>query len=109
MDRSGGARGVRWARAFSGAVLYYVYRQVCDDLALIAAHARLFFGVVCTGVGLLSFAADRYCDGSTSAYATCTRSAVYYFYPWWAVGLVLVGLSSMLLWYVRRNKKREVH
>lgn len=103
MDHSGSERGVRWVRTFSGAVASYAYRQVCSDLGLIMRHVRLFGGVACTVTGLLSFASDRYCDGSTSAYATCTRPAVYYFYPWWAVVLILIGLWSVLLWYVRRG------
>lgn len=73
------------------------------DVRTIVRSWRLFFGVALVIVGVLSFASDMYCDGNTSAYAVCTRPSTYYYYPWWAVFLVVMGATSVLLWYMRKE------
>lgn len=78
-----------------------------DDIRLGVAHIRLVVGTVLMTIGLLSFASDRYCDGTASSHYACTNPSAYYYYPWWAVGLVSVGVLLVVLWWVRRTSEYE--
>jgi len=75
-----------------------------DDFSTVWRNGRLFFGLVLSTIGLLSFASDRYCDGNTSSYYACTRPSTYYYYPWWAIILVIVGSLLIVLWFLRIRK-----
>ncbi len=78
-------------------------RFVSREVAFLATHTRLFVGLTLAIIGILSFASDRYCDGNTSVAYTCTRPATYYFYPSWAIGLVVVGAVLVGTWVLRRE------
>ncbi len=71
------------------------------DLAYMVLHARLFVGLAFMVVGLLSFTSDYYCDGVGTRMAGCTRPATYYYYPWWAVLLIVLGAFLLTLWLLR--------
>ena len=73
------------------------------DITQIVHAWRLFLGATLVVIGILSFASDRYCDGNTSTYAACTRPSTYYYYPWWGVGLVVLGTLLVTLWMLRRK------
>jgi hypothetical protein len=87
-----------------GRVLLFVRDLVATDGRVIAGHLRLFIGLVALAVGLLSFTSDRYCDGNTSNYYACTRPSTYYYYPWWATALVVLGMVSITLWLLRTKR-----
>ena len=89
-----------------GTLLLIVRDALADDLILLWKNSRLFVGIALLGVGLLSFTSDRYCDGNQSSYYACTRPSTYYFYPWWATALVLAGSFFIILWFLRRQKRR---
>lgn len=76
---------------------------IAVDAEEIIRHGRLFLGLALTLSGLLSFSSDRYCDGNASSYYACTRPATYYYYPWWAITLTLVGSFLIVLWFLRRQ------
>lgn len=94
---------VRKTFAFFCVLLGYVRKGVQEDLLRIVANIRLFAGFALLFWGLLSFASDRYCDGNTSAYYSCTRPSTYYYYPWWSVLLVVAGVFGITLWHVSRR------
>jgi len=88
-----------------GAFVLYVRDALADDIKLMWRHARLFVGLVFVVVGTLSFASDKYCDGTTGSHYACTRPTTYYFYPWWAILLVILGSFFIVLWFLRRKKR----
>lgn len=94
---------VRRAFFILGAATLYVRDTVYEDVRDMLAHKRLFAGTGLILVGLLSFASDRYCDGSTASYYTCTRPSTYYYYPWWAILAVIIGSFFTVLWFLRRR------
>ena len=87
------------------AVVLFFRDAITDDLAIVWKHGRLFLGLILTIVGLLSFAADRYCDGNTSINYACTRPSSYYYYPWWAILLIILGSFSIVLWFLRKKTR----
>jgi hypothetical protein len=80
-----------------------LWHSIARDVRLVAVQWRLFVGATLVVVGVFSFSSSMYCDGNTSAYAVCTRPSTYYFYPWWAIVLAVVGVWCLLLWFVRRE------
>lgn len=97
--RNGLMRKMRIVHAF----WVFVRNKLWDDILLLLQNGRLFLGLAMVLVGLLSFASDRFCDGGTSSYYTCTRPATYYFYPAWAILIVLVGAFFIVLWFLRKQ------
>lgn len=95
---------MRLVLRISKAMLLFLRDKISDDIILIAQHGRLFFGMLLAGVGVLSFASDRYCDGNASSYYACTRPATYYYFPWWAIVLIITGIVFITLWYLRKKK-----
>ena len=88
-----------------GTILIFFRNSLQDDIIQIWIHARLFFGTAFISIGLLSFSPNRYCDGNASNYYACTRPSTYYTYPWWAIGLVIIGSFLIILWYLRRKTR----
>lgn len=79
-------------------------RGIVNDGVYVLREGRLFLGMLLLAVGLLSFASDRYCDGTASTHFACTRPTTYYYYPWWAIVLVILGTFLVLLWWLRRRE-----
>jgi hypothetical protein len=86
-----------------GALILFIRDELAEDVRDIAVHGRLFVGIALTLIGMLSFASDKYCDGTAANYYTCTRPATYYYYPWWALLLVVIGSFFIVLWFLRRK------
>lgn len=86
-----------------GALVLFIRDELAEDFRDMVASSRLFLGLASVLVGLLSFASDKYCDGSAANYYTCTRPATYYYYPWWAILLIVVGSFFVVLWFLRRK------
>jgi len=99
-------RGPRVVRLFlrlvaAGALFFR--DKIQADFVTIIAQSRLFIGIAMLGVGILAFQSDKYCDGNPSTYAACTRPSTYYYYPWWAIALVVLGSFSVVLWFLRKR------
>jgi hypothetical protein len=88
---------------FVRALFLYLRDALHDDLIDVLRNGKLFLGMLLAGIGLLSFSSDRYCDGNTSSYYACTRPSTYYYYPWWAIALVIIGSFLIVLWFLRRK------
>jgi hypothetical protein len=82
-----------------------IYDFIVGSLQTIARDASLFIGVALTVVGLLSFHSDKFCDGNTADYLSCTRPSTYYFYSPVEIGIVVVGIFLIMIWM--RNTKRH--
>jgi hypothetical protein len=94
----------RTSGGFMGAV-DSVFDFFVGSLRTIARDAELFIGVALTLVGLLSFHSDKFCDGNTADYLSCTRPSTYYYYSPLAITIVVLGVFLILIWF-RRAKHR---
>ena len=79
-----------------------VWDMFAREWALLSGEGRLYLGAAFFIVGLFSWKADKYCDGNTAEYFACTHPVPYYYYPWWAITLVVVGALLLIGW--RRRK-----
>jgi lysozyme family protein len=85
----------------------------CDDLPAGVDYAVFDFGVnsgigraakyLQGVVGLLSIEADKFCDGNTADYLSCTRPSTYYFYSPLDIAIVVVGVFLILIWVRSRR------
>lgn len=98
------AMGVRRVLFTLGALVLFVRDELAHDVQDIVAHGRLFLGTALTIIGVLSFESDKYCDGNAANYYSCTRPDTYYFYPWWAILLIIAGVYFVVLWFLRRKQ-----
>lgn len=87
-------------------VVAYLLEKAQKDFLVAWLHIRLFLGVALICIGILSFQSGRYCDGNTSSQYVCTRPATYYYYPFWAVALTVLGSMLVILWTLRRPRLR---
>lgn len=86
------------------AVALFLRDKVRQDFNLMVTQSRLFIGIAFLCVGFLLFESGKYCDGNPSNYYACTRPSTYYYYPWWAILLVILGSFSVVLWFLRKDK-----
>lgn len=81
-----------------------LFDSVMGSLRTIAHDAELFIGVALTLIGVLSFESDKFCDGNTAEYLSCTRPSTYYFYSPFDIAIVVVGVFLILIW-IRRARR----
>ncbi len=91
------------ARTIGSTVVYGVQGLLSDGVYILR-EGRLFLGTALIVLGALSFASDRYCDGTASTHFACTRPTTYYYYPWWAILFVILGTFLVLLWWLRTRE-----
>ncbi len=70
-------------------------------LTTIARDTELFVGSALTLIGVLSLEADKFCDGNTADYLSCTRPSTYYFYSPLDIAIIVVGVFLILIWFRR--------
>lgn len=81
-----------------------VYDFVGGSLRTIAREARLFIGVALTLIGLLNFHSDKFCDGNSADYLSCTRPSTYYFYSPLDITIIVIGVFLILIWLLNRRR-----
>lgn len=77
---------------------------VLGHLAVVRREIDLFLGIAFSVAGILSFRVGRYCDGNSSDYLSCTRPAVYYFYPAFDTAIIVLGVFLIVLWCLSRKR-----
>lgn len=87
-------------------VALYLLEKAQKDFLVAWMNIKLFLGVAMICIGFLSFQSGRYCDGNASSQYVCTRPATYYYYPFWAVVLTVLGSMLVILWTLRRSRLR---
>ena len=80
-----------------------VFAGMQRNIALIFREIDLFLGTALTIVGLLGFESDKYCDGNTADYLSCTRPTTYYFFDALDILFVVVGVFFIILWFVKKR------
>ena len=90
-----------------GAVSGYLFDTTIDGLGekihIIWREFELFLGSTLILLGLLSFKADKFCDGNTADYLSCTRPSAFYYFPALDKGLIILGVILVLVWVVKRK------
>ena len=71
----------------------------------VAREAELFIGTALTLIGLLSIEADKFCDGNTADYLSCTRPSTYYFYSPLDIAIVVIGVFLIMVWFLNRKSR----
>jgi len=90
----------------SRAILYFFDAAIDSasiNLRIIIKNINLFFGFALLLIGVFSFNSDKYCDGNTANYLSCTRPTTYYYYEGWDVALIVAGISLILIWFLKRK------
>jgi hypothetical protein len=95
-----------WTLRTVAAFFVFLKDKIQEDIIQIAHNGRLFLGILFVLLGTFSFASEKYCDGNTSSYYTCTRPATYYYYPSWAIMLIILGTFFIVLWFLRLKKRK---
>jgi hypothetical protein len=90
-------------RGFWGAV-EGVFDYVTKNARTIVRQKELFVGTALTIIGLMSFESDKFCDGNTADYLSCTRPSTYYYFDALDIALVVLGVTLLLLWIARSRK-----
>lgn len=80
-----------------------VFASIGRNLRIIGREFDLFFGTALTIVGTLGFESDKYCDGNTADYLSCTRPSTYYYFDSLDVALVVIGVFFILFWIIKRK------
>ncbi len=86
---------------WAGSMLDSALRATASYIQTIVREFELFFGTALLLVGFLGFESDKYCDGNTADYLSCTRPATYYYFDTLDTVLIVLGVFFILLWCVR--------
>jgi lipoprotein signal peptidase len=86
-------------RLFDGAV-----DGIGERMAIIRRESDLFLGSLLLAVGLLGFNSDKFCDGNSADYLSCTRPSTYYYFSAFDQVLIVAGLLLVLVWFFSRRK-----
>lgn len=82
-----------------------VYDFVGRNVAVVLSAKELFLGSALTIIGLMSFETDRFCDGNTADYLSCTRPNAYYYFDSLDIALVVLGITLILCWFIARRHR----
>jgi hypothetical protein len=74
---------------------------------IIRRESELFLGTLLTIIGIFSFNSGKYCDGNTADYLSCTRPATFYYYGWFEIICIIVGVFLVILWFQKSHRARE--
>jgi len=74
-----------------------------EDWKIVRHESDLFLGMLLFLLGLLDFHSGKYCDGNTADYLSCTRPVTYYYYTWLEMILIILGVTFILLWFMKRK------
>ena len=95
--------GVLWGRVIS------TFDAVMDALEynwrIVRRESDIFLGTLLFLLGFLNFHSGRYCDGNTADYLSCTRPVTYYYYTWLEMILIILGVTCILLWFMKRERR----
>ena len=100
-------RAKRIARIIWLSIVYFfdvLADAIIERAAIMRVEVDLFLGTSLAVLGILSFQTGKYCDGNTADYLSCTRPATYYYYSPVSIIAVVIGISLVLVWVVRRKR-----
>lgn len=74
-----------------------------ENMSIIRRESQIFLGSALLVIGILGFESGKYCDGNTANYLSCTRPATYYYYDFLDYACIIIGISLILLWLLKRK------
>lgn len=86
-------------------VSVHTLRAIGENIRIMRREGNLFFGAFFFLLGFFNWSSGKYCDGNTADYLSCTRPATYYYYGWFEISLIVLGVSLVLVWLVQNSKK----
>ena len=84
---------------------YMAAKSVGETLSIMRKEAGLFTGTTVLLLGLLNWSSNKYCDGNTADYLSCTRPNTYYYYGGFEIALIIAGVLLILVWYVKNRRR----
>jgi len=100
--------GVRRILYIAQAIVLYGFDRALEifgqDISIIKREGDLFFGVLLTTIGIFHFRSDKFCDGNSVDYLSCTRPTSYHYYGGLEIFLIVVGSFFILLWFLKRRR-----
>ncbi len=107
MDESPHTRpgSVKTAVRFMTLLVHYLFDRLVSattaNTLIILREIDLFIGTAFLAVGLFSFESDKFCDGNTADYLSCTRPSTFYYFDSLDLFLIVAGLFFILLWWLK--------
>lgn len=80
-----------------------VVEALSGNIAVVRKEVQLFLGSALVIIGFFGFESGKYCDGNTADYLSCTRPSTYYFYDYVDLTCLILGVTLILLWVVKRR------
>ncbi len=87
-------------------VVFHFMNGLGETLRVMRRDANLFLGATLALLGLLNWSIGKYCDGNTADYLSCTRPEAYYYYGWFEIVLIIVGVLLVLAWYAKNRREK---
>lgn len=75
-----------------------------ETFAAVIREFDLFLGNALVVVGVLGFDSDKFCDGNTADYLSCTRPSTYYYFDWLDILLVMIGTTLIIAWFLKQRR-----
>jgi hypothetical protein len=75
-----------------------------ERMAIMRRESDMFFGALLLTLGLAGFNSDKFCDGNSADYLSCTRPSTYYYFSAFDQLLIVAGVTLILLWLLARRK-----
>ena len=101
-------RGVGKTMRIGGLIVSHLFNSFLDRLAhfieVLSKEIELFVGTALVLIGLFSFESDKFCDGNTADYLSCTRPSTYYYFGSLDIFCIVLGTFLILFWVLRSRE-----
>ncbi|MFZ2555212.1 MAG: hypothetical protein WAZ27_03825 [Minisyncoccia bacterium] len=102
---------IKTAVRFLSLLMHFLFdRLVAATTAntlLMLREIDLFLGTALLAIGFFSFESDKFCDGNTADYLSCTRPSTFYYFDTLDIFLIVVGIFFILLWVLKSREARR--
>jgi hypothetical protein len=75
------------------------------DLAIMKREGELFFGLGLVITGLFHFRSDKFCDGNSVDYLSCTRPSAFHYYGGLEIALIVLGSFFITIWFLKWRRE----
>lgn len=100
---------IRHAWRFISLFIAYLFDSTIDAVSeyvhVIVREKELFLGAGFALIGVFSFESDKFCDGNTANYLSCTRPSTFYYFDALDITLIVVGVFLLLIWFLKHSKR----
>ncbi|MBP9668905.1 MAG: hypothetical protein KBE09_01310 [Candidatus Pacebacteria bacterium] len=101
-------RGVGRTMRIGGLIVSHLFNGFLDRLSqfieVLSREIELFLGTALVLIGVFSFESDKFCDGNTADYLSCTRPSTYYYFSSLDIACIVLGSFLILFWIMRSRE-----